>query len=101
MKPYLETFPFQMKVYNGDVYFLFNKRFSSFALFHGKSDMGLYPYQTSANYRATDHASELLMQIRTLSLEQFDVAGRVDAKSYPFLFLLLYQVSILYGFMMC
>lgn len=77
MKPYLETFPFQVKIFNGDVYFLFNKKLSTFALFHGNSDMGLNPYQTSVNYHATDRSRELLVQLRTLSFEKSDDAGRM------------------------
>jgi len=69
-----------MKIHNGDVYFLFKKRFSSFALFDGKINMGLNPYQTSSNYCANDRANELLVKLRTLSLEQSDDAGRYAAK---------------------
>lgn len=64
-----------MKIHNGDVYFLFNKRFSSFALFDGKMGMGLDPYQTSTNYHATDYDNALLVKLRTLSLELSEDAG--------------------------
>lgn len=77
-------------MYNG-VYFLFNKKFSSFALLHGKSNLGSNPYQTSPNYHATDHSSELVVQLRTLLSEQSDDAGRYDAKSCSVLFLSYYS----------
>jgi len=70
-----------MKIHNGDVYFLFQKRFSSFALFDAKINMGLNPCQTSANCCATDRANDLLEKLRTLSLEQSDDAGRYAVKS--------------------
>ncbi|KAJ6817570.1 putative protection of telomeres protein 1b [Iris pallida] len=58
----------EVKIYSAEVFCLFNKRFSSFALYYGETDKGLCPYQTSASYQATDYASELIRQLRTLPL---------------------------------
>ncbi|XP_020266301.1 protection of telomeres protein 1a-like [Asparagus officinalis] len=61
-----------VKVHDGYVYFLFDSRTSSFALFRGKTGATLKPYQTSDNFIATDYVT--VEKLRKLSLEQFDGA---------------------------
>ncbi|ONK68354.1 uncharacterized protein A4U43_C05F10540 [Asparagus officinalis] len=63
----------EVKVHDGYVYFLFDSRTSSFALFRGKTGATLKPYQTSDNFIATDYVT--VEKLRKLSLEQFDGAG--------------------------
>jgi len=58
--------------------------------------MGLNLYQTSASYQATDRASELLAQLRTLLPEQSDDAGRHAAKILISSFL-LHTIWMHYG----
>ncbi|ONK68431.1 uncharacterized protein A4U43_C05F11430 [Asparagus officinalis] len=65
-----------VKVHDGYVYFLFDSRTSSFALFRGKTGATLKPYQTSDNFIATDYVT--VEKLRKLSLEQFDGAGSLD-----------------------
>jgi len=65
-----------MKIHNGEVNCLFGKKFSSFALFNGKTNMAVNPYQTSPNYYVANHVDELLLQLRILSLEHQSDAGR-------------------------
>ncbi|XP_010929394.1 protection of telomeres protein 1a isoform X1 [Elaeis guineensis] len=54
-----------MKIHNGEFYCVYNKRFSSFALFEGKTAESFSAYQTSTGYKATDHDNEFLSQLRT------------------------------------
>lgn len=70
-----------MKIRNGEVYCLFGKKLSSFALFNGKASMELNPYQTSPKYHVADHVNEILLQLRTLSLKYQSDAGRFVAQS--------------------
>lgn len=65
----------EVKVHNGEVYCVFTKQVSSFAIYYGKTDMGLSPYQTSARYRESNHANDLLLQLRSLPLESPSDAG--------------------------
>ena len=41
----------QMKTHNLETYALFNKKFSSFALYEGKYGVSHNPYQVSSNFR--------------------------------------------------
>ncbi|XP_058093874.1 protection of telomeres protein 1a-like isoform X2 [Magnolia sinica] len=54
-----------MKIYDGVVYALFNKKFSTFALFEGKSGEGFKPYQVSSKIQITNHDKEYITQLRT------------------------------------
>jgi len=64
-----------VKIYTGDVYIVFKKRVSSFALFDGKTNMAPNPYQTSANYGVANCETELLVQLQKLPLEHQSDAG--------------------------
>lgn len=62
-----------VKMHKKNTYFLFNKRFSSFGLYHGGNQMGIDPYLKSINYYTTDRTHELVVNLRTLPLENSDV----------------------------
>lgn len=65
-----------MKIHNGEFYCVYNKRFSSFALFEGKTAGSFSAYQTSTKYKATDHDNEFLSQLRTWLLNYSHGAGK-------------------------
>nr|CAD1830148.1 unnamed protein product [Ananas comosus var. bracteatus] len=58
-----------MKIHNGDHYCVYNKRFSSFALFEGKMTEDCSPYQISPKFQRRDHDDEHLSQLRTLLVD--------------------------------
>ena len=53
-----------MKTHNGEVYALFNKNFSAFALYEGKYGQSCNPYQTSSRYRHRDQAMTFVTGLR-------------------------------------
>lgn len=55
---------FQMKTHGPDVYALFNKKFSSFALFQGKHGSDFSPYQVSSKYQPRKEDTELILDLR-------------------------------------
>lgn len=65
----------QMKIHNGDHYCVYNKRFSSFALFQGKMTEDCSPYQISPKFQQRDHDDEHLSQLRTLLIDHPPGAG--------------------------
>lgn len=60
----------QIKTRGQDVYALFNKAFSTFALFKGKgsSISELVPYQISANYKPREDDKKMIKGLRKRSL---------------------------------
>lgn len=54
----------QMKTHEGDVYAIFNKRFSSFALYEGKNGEGFHPYQVSLRFHAREQDEKLIADLR-------------------------------------
>ncbi|KAF8392728.1 hypothetical protein HHK36_023077 [Tetracentron sinense] len=57
-----------MKVHNGEVYAVFNKFSSSFALFEGKSCKDLCPYQASSGYCIRGLDEGFIIRLRTWHL---------------------------------
>lgn len=58
-----------MQTRGSDVYALFNKSFSTFALFEGGSSIKEFvPYQTSLRYKPRDQDKKNIMQLRKWSL---------------------------------
>lgn len=53
-----------MKTHGSDVYALFNKKFSSFALFQGKHSSDFSPYQVSSKYQPRKEDTELIVDLR-------------------------------------
>ncbi|EOY21313.1 hypothetical protein QUC31_007276 [Theobroma cacao] len=53
-----------MKTHEGDVYAIFNKRFSSFALYEGKNGEGFHPYQVSLRFHAREQDEKLIADLR-------------------------------------
>ncbi|KAB2073428.1 hypothetical protein ES319_A07G080900v1 [Gossypium barbadense] len=53
-----------MRIYEGDVYAIFNKRFSSFALYDGKDVENFQPYQVLLRYEARKHDAMIIAGLR-------------------------------------
>lgn len=63
----------QIQIHKGEVNAVFNKKYSSFALFGGDPNDNVKPYQTSSNLKIRDIDKELITQLRTWLLDnQFD-----------------------------
>lgn len=50
-----------MKTHGPDIYALFNKKFSSFAIFDGKNDSNILPYQCSSKYHAREQDKKFIL----------------------------------------
>ncbi|XP_078440040.1 protection of telomeres protein 1a-like isoform X2 [Wolffia australiana] len=68
-----------IKVFEGDVYCAFDKRFSSFALYNGKAGSSFNPYQTSQKFRAAGHNIDHIKKLQTWFLDYHHDTG---AKNY-------------------
>lgn len=64
-----------MKIHGSEVYAVFNKKFSSFALFEGKHGTGFTPYQFSSTYHARDQDKQFIMGLRKWLLEHPNATG--------------------------
>ncbi|KAA3458399.1 protection of telomeres protein 1b-like isoform X1 [Gossypium australe] len=53
-----------MRIHEGDVYAIFNKRFSSFALYDGKDVENFQPYQVLLRYEARKHDAMIIAGLR-------------------------------------
>ena len=53
-----------MKTHGQEVYALFNKKFSSFAIFEGKYDEDFSPYQVSSKFRPRDQDKKFIRGLR-------------------------------------
>ncbi|XP_072967984.1 protection of telomeres protein 1a-like [Typha angustifolia] len=72
-----------IRIHGGGFYCLYDKRFSSFALFSRKTIADLKPYQISTKYGESDHDNEHLSQLRTWLVDQPpDADGCVVSKEY-------------------
>ncbi|KAL0464148.1 UNVERIFIED_CONTAM: Protection of telomeres protein 1b [Sesamum latifolium] len=60
-----------VKIRGSEVYALFNKAFSSFALFEGRDHSGkeLVPYQISSRYKARDQDKKFILGLRKWSMQ--------------------------------
>uniref|UniRef100_A0A1D1XEA0 Protection of telomeres protein 1a n=1 Tax=Anthurium amnicola TaxID=1678845 RepID=A0A1D1XEA0_9ARAE len=67
-----------MKIYNEEVYCAFHKKFSSFALFEGKSGSSFSPYQSSQNFHCVEHDVDCIKQLRTWLLDHQYAADMKD-----------------------
>ncbi|XP_057511973.1 protection of telomeres protein 1b isoform X2 [Actinidia eriantha] len=56
-----------MKTHGREIYALFNKKFSSFALFEGKYSTNFTPYQVSQNFRPRDQDKKFIAGLRKWS----------------------------------
>lgn len=65
-----------IKIHNGDVNAVFNKKYSSFALFGAEPSDDVNPYQISSKFKLTDNDKELITRLRTWLLDhQFDAGA--------------------------
>uniref|UniRef100_A0A5B7BNF8 Putative protection of telomeres protein 1b-like isoform X1 n=1 Tax=Davidia involucrata TaxID=16924 RepID=A0A5B7BNF8_DAVIN len=69
-----------MKTHGQEVYALFNKKFSSFALFEGKHGTNFVPYQVSPNFHPRDQDKKFIVGLRKWSADK-----ELDAGSNKFL----------------
>ncbi|XWS60850.1 hypothetical protein CRYUN_Cryun07bG0073100 [Craigia yunnanensis] len=53
-----------MKSHEGDVYAIFNKKFSSFALYEGKDGENFHPYQVSLRFYAREQDEKIIASLR-------------------------------------
>ncbi|KAH1074712.1 hypothetical protein J1N35_027040 [Gossypium stocksii] len=53
-----------MTVHEGDVYAIFNKKFSSFALYDGKDGDNFHPYKVSLRFHAREHDEKIIASLR-------------------------------------
>ncbi|OMP09189.1 Nucleic acid-binding protein [Corchorus olitorius] len=53
-----------MKIHDGDVYAIFNKKFSSFSLYEGKHGEDFLPYQASSRFQARKQDEKLIAGLR-------------------------------------
>lgn len=53
-----------IQMHNSEVYAIFNKRFSSFALYEGKDGQNLHPYQTSVRFHHREEDEKLTAGLR-------------------------------------
>lgn len=61
-----------MKTHGREVYALFNKKFSSFALFEGNYSANFAPYQLSPNFRPRDQDKKFIVVLRKWSIDYLD-----------------------------
>lgn len=54
----------QMKAHNKQAYALFNKKFSSFALYDGKGGEDFLPYQVSSRFFVRDQDKRIIATVR-------------------------------------
>lgn len=67
-----------MKTHGPDAYALFNKKFSSFALYEGKNSTSFTPYQCSAKFNAREQDNKFILGLRQwLAGEQIDAGASV------------------------
>lgn len=60
----IELSQVQMKTHNTEIYALFNKKFSTFALYEGKYGQSCDPYQTSTRFRRRDQDMTFVAGLR-------------------------------------
>ncbi|RVW52744.1 hypothetical protein CK203_091163 [Vitis vinifera] len=66
----------QMKTHGQDVNAVFNKKFSSFAIFEGKYGEDFSPYQVSSNFRSRDQDKKFVKDLRKwLADSEIDKGG--------------------------
>lgn len=53
-----------MKTHQGEIYAVFNKKFSSFALYEGKDGSGFLPYDVSPKFRCRDLDKKFILSLR-------------------------------------
>lgn len=53
-----------MKTHKGEIYAVFNKKFSSFALYEGKDGSGFLPYDASPKFRPRDLDEKFIQSLR-------------------------------------
>lgn len=53
-----------MKMHGNEVYALFNKKFSSFAIFEGKYGVDFRPYQVSSNFHPREQDKKFVKGLR-------------------------------------
>ncbi|KAE8682362.1 Detected protein of confused Function [Hibiscus syriacus] len=54
----------KMEIHDGDAYAVFNKRFSSFALYDGKDGENFHPYKVSVRFHAREHGVKIIAGLR-------------------------------------
>ncbi|KAK4843424.1 hypothetical protein QYF36_007901 [Acer negundo] len=75
-----------IKTHNGEAYALFNKKFSSFALYEGKNGEDLLPYQVSLRFRPREQDKKFVGGLRKwLSNFQLGEVCLVDSRNIPLL----------------
>lgn len=70
------TFP-QMKDHDGGVYAIFNKKFSTFALYEGKDGEGFHPYQVSLKFNTRDQDEMIIADLRKWLANSKVIDGKI------------------------
>lgn len=77
----------QMKIHGSEVYALFNKKFSSFALFDGKHGSSFVPYQVSSKYHAREQDKKFIVGLREWMIDHQNEIGSPFLYLHAYLFL--------------
>lgn len=70
-----------MKTHGSEVYALFNKKFSSFALFDGKHGSSFVPYQVSSKYHAREQDKKFIVGLREWMVDHENEIACSDLQS--------------------
>ncbi|KAK8604658.1 hypothetical protein V6N13_099590 [Hibiscus sabdariffa] len=54
----------KMEIHEGEVYAVFNKKYSSFALYDGKDGENFHPYKVSLRFHAREHDEKIIAGLR-------------------------------------
>lgn len=100
----------QVKTHNGEVYAVFNKKFSNFGLYEGKDGEDFLPYQSSSKFCPKNQDSKFIAGLRKWLVDfQFDEGilksriNFIDKLKFTFVTCILYihpSITMLY-FKMC
>ncbi|KAI5660283.1 hypothetical protein M9H77_29076 [Catharanthus roseus] len=70
-----------MKTHGSEANAIFNKRFSSFALFEGKHGTSFVPYQVSSKYHAREQDKKFIVGLRRWAVDQMEGTVLGDLRS--------------------
>ncbi|KAG6584317.1 Protection of telomeres protein 1b, partial [Cucurbita argyrosperma subsp. sororia] len=75
-----------MKIHQGEIYAVFNKKFSSFALYEGKDGSGFLPYDVSPKFRPRDLDKMFILSLRDwlVGFELDEAQNFVGSTSFSF-----------------
>ena len=70
-----------MKTHGSEIYAVFNKKFSSFALFEGKHSTDFIPYQVSSKFHARQQDKKFIVGLRRWLVDhRLDIGITSDTK---------------------